>query len=260
MISPAILAVLLTQTVATEEQVVGALSTMQSAVLAARAGSRQLIVPGSGKRACIRPATTLPAGTVTVQFGVSLISSSFQNFLGLPVPAHIPTSTIDPVYSGTWFNPETQMVEPHLIGTVSRALTVSERWGRTGDQYAVFEVQAVPTTAVPYNRALWADNVDVIEQEMFLLSSPDWAPCEVAMFRIDDPSIASYVRCGCWDGSKNCTYQRINEGGGTTAVACPKGMTMRPGSFSGPGAVAKPCYVRFDTPGVDRSWPPTCPK
>lgn len=242
MISSAILSVLLAQTAASSDQVIGALNTLQQAVTEARAGSRQITAPGSGKRACIRPATSIPAGAVTVRFGVGVLESSFQEFLGLPIPSHIPTTEFDPM-SGT---------------TVT--LTSQQRWRRTADQYAVFEVQAVPTTAAAYDRAVWTDVFDVIEEEMFVVGSPSWAPCEVAMFRVDDANFGDFARCACWDGARVCTYQRVNLEGGTTAVACPKGMTMRPGSFSGPGAVAKPCYVRFDTPGIDRSWPTTCPK
>lgn len=260
MISSMIVALTLAQVASTEAETTGALNTLQATILSARRGERSITAPGSGKRICIRPIGALPSGTVVVRFGVALLAPSFAEFVGLPVHGRVPTTEIEPLYNGTVWNPETQQVEPVLVGTIERVLTTSERWKRSRDEHITIEVQAVPTTVSAYDRAQWTGNMDVIEAEVFTQGSAQWPVCEVAMFRNDDSGFDTTVRCACWDGSKACTWQRPNEGGGTTPVACPKGMTMGPGTFSGVGAVPKSCVARFDGPGVDHSWPSACPQ
>lgn len=256
----AVLAILLSQTPATEAEVTGALNTMDTAIREARAGSRNVTATGNGRRACIRPATSLPNGTVTVRFGASLIASSFQEFLGLSIPSHIPSAAIEPVFAGTWLNPETGLIEPYQTGTTTRALGNAERWALTPDQYAVFEVQALPSEVISYDRSTWRTNVDVLSAEAHVVPSATWPVCEFAMFRVDDASIKDVVRCACWDGQRPCQWQRPNDDGTFTQVACPTGLTMSPGSFSGAGAEGKSCVARFDGNGIDGSWPAACPK
>ena len=225
MLSPLLLAALLSQTAPTRAQVIGTLNTLEVAVEAARAGTRTYTQNAAKTRLCIQPATTIQPGSVTVRYGVVMLSPAAQRYLGFALPAGKAT------------------------------------WAEVEDMHAALEVQAPEASTVTFDVRRLLANVDVLENEVEVRATPFAAACEVGIMRDDDPLWGQLVRCGCAATPATCTWNRPEMGGGTTPVTpAPTGMTFSPGTFSGAGCKAKPCVTRFDGVGIDRSWPAACPK
>ena len=221
MIAPLLVALTLGQVQPTPAEIKGTLNSMQIAVLAARAGTRTITNNGARTRACIafEGGGSAPGGSVTVRYGVVLLSPGLQYALGLKKPA----------YAATWYD--------------------------VLDEYAAVEVQGVPDTVFRAGRLV--DNMDVYEEELDKRAAPVQASCEVYAVRSDDA--ANVFRCACSTGVNCTWTPPLPGGGYGPSEAAPTHRTLPPLLWSGTGCVAKPCVSRFEGYGSDRTWPSTCP-
>lgn len=238
-----LLALVLTQTDPTPDQVIGAFNILETGVLAVHNGSPNVTIVrnASNTRACITRNSGVPGGTTTVRFGVIIMSPRLQFELGMALPAGTPT--VDPGDGHT--------------------LSLAERWTIAGDRYGAMEIQAVPSSTITFNRQRVTENVDVIREEVEVRAAPLLPTCEIAIARRDAPEIntASLYRCACSATPATCTWARRNADGTTTNVTpAPTGITFSPGGFSGAGCRLKSCVARFDGFGVDNTWPEECPR
>lgn len=153
-----LLALVLAQTVASDSEVNGAMNAAQIAAAAAVAGTRT-ISPLSASRACIQFAGggSAPPGSVTVSFGVSLLSPDFQEIVGLDLPPSVPD------------------------------------WAAARDEYSYIEIQAVPSAT--RDATTFPIYLELEPNEQFTLAGPTMAQCEILLLRRDNASVP--FRCAC---------------------------------------------------------------
>ena len=220
MISALALSLVLAQAEPTQAQAIGAVNTIVAAYQ--DRANRTKNFNANHTRVCVGPATgSTLTGRTTIRFGVLILSQAAQSMLTMPSPS--------------------------------------------GEAYGAAEVQidpAQPTDHLIIPLSTLNGIVQALPAKITVRASPLVSTAEVCLVRRDTPEIAANAlfRCACWDGANSCTWARPNSDGTTTNVACPKGLTLSPGSWSGTGAVPKPCVTRFDGFGVDASWPASCPK
>lgn len=157
-----LLALMLAQAAPTQVQVIGSLNTLQAAVEEARAGTRTYSQNAAKTRLCIDPAGgTIQAGSVTLRYGVAILTPLGQRYLGFSLPSY------------------------------------AASWDEVLDEYVAFETQAPAASTVTFNPAVFNANLDVIGQEVEVRASPAYPTCEIAIVRRDDALYSSVVKCAC---------------------------------------------------------------
>jgi hypothetical protein len=124
------------------------------------------------------------------------------------------------------------------------------------DRYVAAQICAPGTSAVAQEIPSWLR--DMAETWGAVFTSTQVFPRVILATRNDAlaKSAVTGFACACSSGA-TCTWQPPKNPDGTTPAptACPRGVTLSPGTWSGTGAVFKTCLELYGF----SSWPPECP-
>jgi hypothetical protein len=117
---------------------------------------------------------------------------------------------------------------------------------KPADYYVATQICAPGTSATPREVPAWLR--DMAETWGAVFTSTQVYPRVVLATRKDPLAVAALTgfACACSSGV-NCTWQPPKNQDGTTPAptACPLGVTLSPGTWSGTGAVPKTCLEMF---------------
>jgi hypothetical protein len=156
-----LVALLLSQTTPTRANLIGSINLLETGVLAALDHIIEPTVNGTLTGSCLVRPAGVPSGTTTTRFGVTIISPSIQQILGMKLPSYATT------------------------------------WAEAKEEYAAMEIQAVPTEEITFDIQRTKAHLDVVWEETSVRPSAYYPGCEVAVVRNDDPLWGSVVRCAC---------------------------------------------------------------